>query len=298
MRYSRVLQNTLLCAVAGLLCAMNLGAQQSQNPPAADPPADTAQQTSQEPQAAPPPASAIPLEKVLTNFVEAGGSYRQLTNGFGDWSGGYARAVYATGKNTWNGEINGQHEFGDGGVYMAAGDTYDFNPTWYASLTLGSSVGGFFWPRFRADAFLNRKLLVRKQLIATLGYGYYAAKDVHRDQSVFVGTTYYFTKPWIFEDGVRFNVSNPGAVFSPSGFAALTQGTNKHHYITVNAEFGEEAYQLVGPTTVLSRFNSQSLTITWRQWTGKNWGFNLIADYYHSPYYERGGGSFGFFKEF
>jgi len=298
MRYSRVLQNTLLCAVAGLLCAMNLRAQQSQNPPAADPPADTAQQTSQEPQAAPPPASAIPLEKVLTNFVEAGGSYRQLTNGFGDWSGGYARAVYATGKNTWNGEINGQHEFGDGGVYMAAGDTYDFNSAWYASVTLGSSVGGFFWPRFRADAFLNRKLLARKQLIATLGYGYYGAKDVHRDQSVFVGTTYYFTKPWIFEDGVRFNVSNPGAVFSPSGFVALTQGTNKHHYITVNAEFGEEAYQLVGPTTVLSRFNSQSLTITWRQWTGKNWGFNLIADYYHSPYYERGGGSFGFFKEF
>jgi YaiO family outer membrane protein len=242
---------------------------------------------------------AVPTpDKTLTNYVEVGGSYRQLTNNFGDWSGGYARGVFTTGKNIFNGEINGQHEFGDGGVYMAAGDTYNFNPDWYASLTLGSSVGGFFWPRFRADAFVNHKLLSRKQLITTLGYGYYAAKDVHRDQSVFFGTTYYFRKPWIVEDGIRFNVSNPGIIFSPAGFVAVTEGTNKHHYLTVNAGFGEEAYQIVGPNTVLSRFLSQNLTITWRQWAGKNWGFNLVADYYHSPFYQRGGGSFGFFKEF
>jgi YaiO family outer membrane protein len=237
-------------------------------------------------------------DKTLTNYVEVGGSYRQLTNDFGDWSGGYARGVYAEGKNIWTGEVNGQHEFGDGGVYLAAGDTYNFTPDWYASLTLGSSVGGFFWPRFRADAFLNHKLLSRKQLIATLGYGYYASKDVHRDQSVYLGTTYYFQKPWIIEDGIRFNVSNPGVVFSPAGFVAVTEGTNKHHYVTVNAGFGEEAYQIVGPTTVLTQFQSQNLTITWRQWTGKTWGFNLVADYYHSPFYQRGGGSFGLFKEF
>jgi YaiO family outer membrane protein len=237
-------------------------------------------------------------EKVLINFVEAGGSYRQLTNGFGDWSGGYATGVLAMGKNIWNAEINGQHEFSDAGVYLAAGDTYNFNSDWYASLTLGSSVRGFFWPRFRADAFVNHKVGARKQFITTLGYGYYASKDVHRDQSVFIGTTYYFRGPWIVEDGVRFNVSNPGVVFSPAGFVAVTEGRNSHHYVTVNAGFGKEAYQLVGPTTVLARFPSQNLTVTWRQWVGKKWGFNLIADYYHSSFYERGGGSFGFFREF
>ncbi|HTR48826.1 MAG TPA: YaiO family outer membrane beta-barrel protein [Verrucomicrobiae bacterium] len=290
MSPSRFVSYALLFWIVSL--GFSLAARAQQDPAPGDPPQTPAQQ----PTAPAPPAPAP--EKILTNFVEAGGSYRQLTEGFGDWSGGYARAVYTAGKNTWSGEINGQHEFSDGGVYLAAGDTYDFNQNWYASLTLGSSVGGFFWPRFRADAFVNRKLKSRKQLIATLGYGYYASKDVHSDQSVFAGTAYYFAKPWILEDGVRFNVSNPGTVFSPSGFFAVTQGSNKKHYITVNAEFGEEAYQLVGPTTVLNRFNSQSLTITWRQWTGKNWGFNLVADYYHSPFYERGGGSFGFFKEF
>jgi YaiO family outer membrane protein len=241
---------------------------------------------------------APPPDKALTNFVEVGSSYLQLSNGFGDWSGGYARGIFAEGNNTWSGEINGQHEFGDAGVYLAAGDTYNFNSDWYASLTLGSSAEGFFWPRFRADAFVNRKLLSRKQLVATLGYGYYAAKDVHRDQSLFLGTDYYFQKPWIIEEGIRFTISNPSVVFSPAGFVAVTEGTNRHHYVTVNAGFGEEAYQLVAPTTVLTRFQSQSLTVTWRQWTGKNWGFNFVADYYHSPFYQRGGGSFGLFKEF
>ena len=236
--------------------------------------------------------------KQLSNFVEAGGDYLNLTNGFGYWAGGYARGVFTSGKNIWNAEINGQHEFGDAGVYLGAGDTYNFNHDWYGSLTAGSSVGGFFWPRFRADGFINRKWMARKQLITTFGFGYYAAKDVHRDHSFFVGSTYYFTKPWIVEEGIRFNVSNPGSVFSPAGFVAVTQGRNLRHYLTVRAGFGKEAYQLVGPTATLTDFKSQTVTVTWRQWLGESWGLNLVGDYYHSPFYHRGGTSFGFFREF
>jgi YaiO family outer membrane protein len=234
----------------------------------------------------------------LTNYVEAGGDYLGLTNNFGHWAGGYARGVVAQGNNIWNAEVNGQYEFGDDGVYLGAGDTYNFNPDWYGSVTIGSSVGGFFWPRFRGDGFINKKWMNHKQLITTFGFGYYAAKDVHRDHSFFVGSTYYFTKPWILEEGIRFNVSNPGSVFSPAGFVAVTQGQNLHHYLTLRAGFGVEAYQLVGPTVTLNDFQSQTVTVTWRQWVGKNWGVNLVGDGYHSPFYVRGGASFGFFREF
>ena len=139
------------------------------------------------------------------------------------------------------------------------GDTYNFNSDWYASLTLGSSVGGFFWPRFRADAFVNRKSGARKQFITTLGYGYYASKDVHRDQSVFIGTTYYFQGPWIVEDGVRFNVSNPGVVFLASRLRRC-DGRPQQRITTSRSTQGSDKkrYQLVGPTTVLTRFPSQN----------------------------------------
>lgn len=247
------------------------------------------------------PDADIPVQigsKQLTNFVEAGGDYQNLTNSFGHWDGGYARASMTTGKNIWNAEVNGQHEFGDAGVYLGAGDTYNFNPNWFGSLAVGSSVGGFFWPRFRTDAFLNKKWMSRKQLITTFGCGYYAAKDVHRDHSFFLGSTYYFVKPWIVEEGIRFNVSNPGSVFSPAAFVAVTQGRNKDHYVTARVGFGKEAFQLIGPTVSLSDFESQTLTVTWRQWIGKNWGVNVVGDYYHSPFYQRGGPSVGFFREF
>ena len=259
-------------------------------------------QSSPQSDPAPPPAAVpAPSEaqtKPLTNYVETGADYMTLTNGFGSWNGGYSRGVYEQGKNLWDAEISGQHEFGDAGVYFAAGDTYNFNSNWYGALTVGSSAGGFFWPRFRSDGFLHKKWLPRKQWITTAGLSYVMAKDVHRDHTFYLGSTYYFDKPWIVEEGIYFNLSHPGAVFAPAGFVAVTQGHNKQQYITVRVGFGEEAYQLIGPTATLSQFNSETLTLTWRKWMGPNWGFNFVGDYYHSPFYLRGGSTFGFFKEF
>jgi YaiO family outer membrane protein len=236
--------------------------------------------------------------KPLNSYVESGGDYMSLTNGYGSWAGAYTRAVYEHGNDVWNGELSAQREFGDAGAYFAAGDTHTINPDWYASLTIGTSAGGFFFPRFRTDAFLNKKWLKRKQWITTAGFGYYDAKDVHRDSAFYFGSTYYFEKPWIVESGMYFNISDPGTIFAPAGFLAVTQGRNKHQYIVVRAGFGEEAYQLVGPSVALTQFESQTLTVTWRKWIGNGWGFNFVGDYYHSPYYTRGGSSFGFFKEF
>jgi len=236
--------------------------------------------------------------KLLGSFLETGGSYMTLSNGFGYWASGYSRAVYARGQDVWNGECNAEHEFGDTGAYFAVGDTHTLNADWYASLTVGSSAGGFFLPRFRSDGFLNRKWLRRRQWVTSAGFGYVAAKDVHRDHVFFLGSTYYFAQPWIFETGAYFDIGDPGRVLAPAGFVALTAGHNKHQYFVVRAGLGEVAYQLIGPTLSLTQFQSQTLTLTWRKWVGTNWGFNLVGDYYHSPFYQRGGTSFGLFKEF
>ena len=243
-------------------------------------------------------APVTPEKQLLTNYVEIGSSYFNLTDHFGPWNGGYARGLVTSGNDTFNGEISGQHEFGDSGTYFALGDSHTFGENSYASITVGSSAGGFFLPRFRGDAFVSGKWMSHKQLITTAGFGYYEAKDPHRDHSFFVGTTYYFDKPWILEDGVRFNISHPGNVFSPAGFLAVTQGKNKQHYIIVRLGYGEEAYQLVGPTSLLNDFRSETATVTWRKWIGQNWGINWVADYYGNPYYKRVGSTLGVFKEF
>src|SRR5689334_3727258 len=51
--------------------------------------------------------------RILSNYVEVGGSYLPMSDKFGHVSGGYARASITQRKNVWFGEINGQHEFSD-----------------------------------------------------------------------------------------------------------------------------------------------------------------------------------------
>jgi YaiO family outer membrane protein len=271
---------------AALFVVLPVAGQQTETIPPVVPP--------QNPPVAAPAAPAQPLG----GFLEVGGDYHGLSNGFGVWNGGYWRSLFSLGDHNFNAEVTGQREFDDIGIYLGAGDSYTFTPNWYGSVNVGTSLGGFFYPRVRADAFINRKLLARKQFIVNFGAGYYAAKDVHRDYSFSGGAVYYFAGPWIFETGARFNISTPGRVFSPSGFVALTQGRNKQHYVVVRAGFAREAYQIIGPAAVLSDFVSQDFGLTWRQWVGKNWGINAVGQYYHNPSYERGGISFGIFKDF
>lgn len=272
------------CAIASPLSAQNATASAVAAPVQEESPMNVPQK----------PADPV----LLNNYVESGGNYIFLTNNFGHWAGGYIRSSITKGRNVWNAEVNGQSEFDDSGVYFDGGDTFTLNQDWYASLSAGSSVGGFFWPRFRTDEFINKKWLKQKQWITTLGFGYDSAKDPHRDHSFYIGTTYYFQRPWIAESGIRFNISNPGRVFSPAGFVAITEGRNNHHYVTVRLGAGEEAYQLIDPTLTLSDFQSQTVTVTWRQWIGQHWGINFVGDYYHNPFYSRSGPSIAFFKDF
>ena len=61
-------------------------------------------------------------------------------------------------------------------------------------------MGGFFWPRFRTDEFLNKKWLAAETMDHHRRHHLFDAKDVHRDHIFYMGTSYYFEKPWIVEE--------------------------------------------------------------------------------------------------
>lgn len=234
-----------------------------------------------------------------TGFIEAGAGHHGLSQGYGDWSIYYLRAVaHASTDTVWNADMTRQREFGDEGTYFSLGATHTINPDWHTFLSAGGSSGGSFLPRFRADAFLSRKWLSTRRLVTTLGAGYYKAKDAHRDQSVFLGATYYFPTPWIVEGGVRWNESNPNSVVSRSQFFAVTQGREKDHYLTLRVGGGNEAYQPIGSSAALVDFPSDSVSLGWRQWLRDDWGLNVLAERYTNPSYRRTGITLGTFKHF
>lgn len=246
-----------------------------------------------------PAAAAVPPALRLGGYVEVGGSHATLTAGEPDWWGAYLRGALDVGtRDTVLYEVTGAGRFDDEGVFFGLGLTHTFDPDWHATVSAGTSAGGIFFPRFRADGFLNRKWLDRRQLVTTLGLGYYDAKDVHHDWSLYAGFAYYFETPWIVEGGLRLTISSPGAVRAYQPFLAATYGRHKAYYVTARVGTGNEAYQVVGPETVLVDFLSQTASLTWRQWLGRDWGVRVSAEYYHNPTYQRVGVEFGVFRDF
>ncbi|MDT6962684.1 MULTISPECIES: YaiO family outer membrane beta-barrel protein [unclassified Cupriavidus] len=243
-----------------------------------------------------PPRTFVPL---LTGFVEGGIGHANLTGDNANWNDQYLRGgVHLTPKDYVTGEISHQSHFGDQGTFFGLGYTRIIDDDWYAFLSAGTSSGGFFLPEVRVDGMLFRKLLEKKNLVASAGFTYYRAKDVYTDKALLLGLTYYFDAPWIVQVGARLNRSDPGNVRSNRGTVAVTYGRDKDQYITLRYDGGREAYQLTGEQTVLSDFTSHEVSLNWRKWFTKRYGINLRAVYYENPSYKRKQAEIGFFVEF
>lgn len=235
----------------------------------------------------------------MSGYLEAGMLHHSLNNGYSDWNGQFVRGVlHSDEKNTWRSEIVNLSEFGDNGTLFVVGNTHDIDEKWFSSASVSSSSGGFFLPEFRLDVAINRKWLEQLNLVTTAGVSRVNAKDTHQDQSVLLAASYYFDQPWVMEGGVLVNHSDPGAVVSNSQFVAATYGRERHRIISLRYGFGEEAYQLVAPGTTLVNFNSDVLTLTWREWLTSTRGFQIRTEAYHNPSYDRNGLELSFFQDF
>ena len=231
--------------------------------------------------------------------VEAGMNYRHLTNSFPAWTGAYLRLITKAGdRDTWYFEGLRQREFNDTGTYFSAADSHTINDQWYWFTAVGGSSGGFYFPAVRVDSQLNKKWLAKRNIVTSVGAGYFKAKDAHRDSSMSLGAIYYFEAPWIVQGGVRWNRSMPGAVVSRSQFIALSYGREAQRLIAIRGETGREAYQALAPGAVLVDFPSHAVSLSLKQWIGEAWGFNTGVEYYTSHVYQRTGASFGIFKSF
>lgn len=242
---------------------------------------------------------ATPPVEPKIGYIETGAEIHSLTGGFPNWSGEYVKGEIKTSdKNSWNAELTNQKKFGDGGVYGSIGNTHTFDENWFTNLNIGAGSDAVFLPRYRVDAFLNRRWGDEKKLITTVGIGTYKAQKTYDDKNVSFGATYYFAEPFILQGGIRFNRSDPKSVYSSSEYIAVTQGRAQEHFITLRYGFGKEAYELQGANVGINDFYSHEASLNWRQWISEDWGFNLRAEFYHNPSYIRRGIALGIFREF
>ena len=143
-----------------------------------------------------------------------------------------------------------------------------------------------------------RKWLPARNLVTTIGAGYYKAPDGHSDRSLLLGAAYYFDGPWIAEGGVRLNSSDPGSVRTTQQFIALTYGRQQHDVVTARVGWGGEGYLAIGPATQLVNFHSHEASISWRHWVRPDTALIVGANYYRNPLYNRTGATVGLLHEF
>jgi YaiO family outer membrane protein len=261
--------------------------------------AQTAKPGTVVPQGAAIPGIGSPEGPNGPGYLEFGGSRSELTKPQPNWTDAYVRGVInLTPSNSVSLEADRQARYGDSGYFGSIGATHSFTPDFYVNAYAGSSVGGFFLPKIRFDGFANYKMLGRKQLVANLGFGYDKAKTVNSDTRYMVGATYYFELPFIVQGGATFTHANPGGIFASTYNLAITEGRQKSHYITVRAEMGREAYEVVNESHTLVDFPIHIYSGTWRQWIGMNWGFNFNFEREVTTYYNRNGATFGLFVDF
>ena len=223
---------------------------------------------------------------------------QRLTNGFGNWRDVTLKGAYGLDKHLFQGELSAHRRFGEDGVFLGLSDTYTFNEDWYGSLAVGVGDGAFYLPRYRVDGTVYRKLLPNRNLVTSLGLGYYKAPGGNSDQSISLGAAYYFESPWIVEGGIRLNRSSPGSVDTQQQFVAVTYGRNKQDLVTARYGWGDEGYLAIAANRQLVNFESREASLTWRHWFNSRTGALVGANRYSNPLYRRSGVTVGIFHDF
>lgn len=243
-------------------------------------------------------APAVPGSNDPLRSLELSTGVQNLSNGFGNWRDVTLKGVYGVDKHVLQGELSAHKRFGENGTFLGLSDTYTFNEDWFGSVALGVGDGAFYLPRYRVDGTISRKFLPGRNLVGTVGAGYYNAPDGHTDRSLSLGAAYYFEAPWIVEGGVRLNRSNPGSVDTQQQFVALTWGRHKQDLVTARYGWGSEGYLAIAANRQLVNFDSREASLTWRHWFNARTGALVGANRYSNPLYRRSGVNVGVFHEF
>ena len=262
-----------ICAIALMLPLATLAASDATNPPDV-------------------------IMRAPTRSLDITTGYQHLTGGFSPWRQLTVHGVYESDRHVFQGELSHKREFDTSGNFVGLTDTYTINDDWFTSGSVGFGDGAFYLPRARFDGFIYRKLLPKKNFVASLGIGYYDAPDGHIDRSVAIGGAYYFEQPWVVEGGVRFNRSNPGHVNTHQQFIAANYTPDPQNALSARYAWGSEGYVPLAAKSSMVGFNSTDASVSWRHRLDKRWGFSISANRYRNPSYARSGIDVGVTRQF
>jgi YaiO family outer membrane protein len=237
-------------------------------------------------------------DRAAVGELEATTRYDSLSADLGNWRDVGVRGSAQVGAHLVQAELSSQQHFRTHGNFAGLSDTYVFSPDWYGSLAVGAGNGAFFLPRYRVDAFLNKKWFAEKNLVTFVGLGRYRAPDGHVDGSTSLGFLYYFSIPLVVEGGIRRNISDPGSVSSQQNYLAASYGKHGGHMFIARHAWGTEGYLPIAPGSSLVGYMSKETTLSWRQWYSRRAGLAVELHRYENSLFQRKGAAITLFHDF
>jgi len=242
----------------------------------------------------PPPSDKTGIR---LSSIDFGGGYSY--DGYRNWDGPYLRGTIKQNADTsWTLGVARVASFSDSGALFLGGLTRYFGSKWWADFNLASSYGGFYLPAFSTDATFHKKWLARGKLVTSFGLGYDHFKDEHNTYRWPVSLGYELNPRWRVEGGVSFAYTKPNPSASREQFVSISYGRDRKYSVSVRGEFGHQSYEIIPPNVGISDFASHAVSVNWRQWLRRDFGFNVGAEYYSSVYYPSRSVNLGFFKDF
>jgi YaiO family outer membrane protein len=233
-----------------------------------------------------------------TGEIEVNGGYS--SDEFTNWSGPSVHGSFEPRNsfNRWSAGVARLGAFGTSSEVFEGGLDRDLTNVWDVGLSITGATG-LFMPRLSADVFASKRWSSNAKLITTLNGSYVRWQDVHRDYRWGLDVSYRFERPWSVNAGINVDLSTPTNQWTEDQYVSVTQGRAKKYLITLRSDFGRAAYQVIGPTTSISNFQSYGVSSQLRQWVGGHgWGFIVSGGYTTNPFYRSKGFTMGLFKEF
>ncbi len=115
-------------------------------------------------------------------WVQAEGYYHTVSNDFGDWKGLGLQLHAPVGSRTvW--DLTGlvQEAFRDQGVWLGAGNRYQFHRDWFSYVAVGGGTGQYHLPDLRTDLTIGKSWLDRRNLVTLVSGTYVKAKRGYSD---------------------------------------------------------------------------------------------------------------------
>lgn len=226
------------------------------------------------------PVDARPVEHVL-EFGLGLGRYdfrgSDATSGFDSQYARYSRSRPRL--DTWRLTVGRQHRLGDSSLDGGLSYTRFLGAT---GLTAGisSGTGDVLAHRYRLDLGIVQPVA---GLLASLGYTRLESKAENSSHGWSLGLTRWFSH-LIVSAGHRLEFGQPGDTESSTTSLGLMWYTWRKTYLGVGADFGQVAYQLVGPGVpvtgnVLVDYDSWSAHVALMRYLDERSGLNLRYDH-------------------